>query len=268
MAPQEPVANLRCRYPVPLVLQIGCSVLLGGQRSFPADAARLYRTIVPSPKVEGLERVPRSGGLVITFNHYHSPSFASWWNAIVITTAISRVRPVAARESVWLMTGAWTYPDRLRQRLVTPLTQRAFRRVARVYGFVAMPPMPPRPHEVEARASAVRRALAVASRPQPPLIGISPEGRDSADATLIKPPPGVGRFLLLLAASLPILPVGVFEEGPQLVVHFGPPFALQAPPGLAPDERDAWASERVMLAIARQLPPRLWGVYQGKLAAQ
>jgi hypothetical protein len=268
VTPQEKRPCLRYQYPVPLVLRVGCSVLLGARRSFAADAARLYRTIAPSPRVEGLEQVPPEGGLVVVFNHYHSPSFASWWNAVAITTAIASVRPLAARESTWLMTGAWTYPDRLRQRLITPLTERAFARIAQVYGFVAMPPMPPRPHEVEARARAVRRALAIACRPQPRLIGISPEGRDSPDASLIEPPHGAGRFLLLLAASLPILPAGVFEEGPQLTVRFGPPFTLQAPAGLGADERDAWASERVMLAIAEQLPPRLWGAYHDRRAAR
>jgi len=268
VALQAQVPSLRYRYPVSLVLRTGCSILLGRRRCFPGDAAQLYRTIVPSPRVEGLQWVPRSGGLVIAFNHYSSRSFASWWNAIAITGALGSVRSLAPDEGVWLMAGAWTYPDPVRQRVVTPLTKRAFARVARVYGFVAMPPMPPRPQEVEARAQAVRRALAIASRAQPPVIGISPEGRDSPDASLIEPPPGAGRFLLLLAASLPILPVGVYEEGAQLVVRFGLPFALQAPPGLTPGERDAWASERVMLAIGRQLPPRLWGVYRHRLDAQ
>lgn len=257
--------RLRYRYPAPLLLQVGWSLLLGLRRSFPADATRLSGTITPPPRVEGLQHVPRSGGVVIAFNHYSSRSFPSWWSAIAITAAVASVRPLGPEGSVWLMAGAWTYPDRLRQWAVTPLTAWVFARLARAYGFVVMPPMPPRPQEVEARARAVMRALAIARRVPPPLFGISPEGRDSPDASLVEPPPGAGRFLLLLAASLPVLPVGVHEEGAQLVVRFGAPFALHAPPGLPPAGRDAWASEEVMLAIARQLPPRLWGVYRSRV---
>lgn len=267
MAPSEESARLHYRYPASLLVPWGYAFICTRRRSFPADAVRMYRTITPQPQVEGLEGVPASGSLVVVFNHYHSRSFASWWSPISITALIHSRRTLAPGGISWIMTVAWTYPDRLRRRVVTPLTQWAFGRLAHVYGFVAMPPMPPRPHEVEARARAVRRTLALARQVPPPLIGLSPEGHDGPNANLIEPPSGVGRFLSHLGASRPVLPVGVYEEGDRLVVRFGEPFALEAPGDVMPAGRDTWASERVMLAIGRLLPRRLWGAYHDRLSS-
>ncbi len=267
MPPSGEHSRLHYRYPRSLILQVGWALVRGRGRSFADDAARLYRTIVPPPRVEGLEQVPASGGLLVIFNHYHSRSFASWWSAIAIAGLIRGRRPQGDGGVAWVMAGAWTYPDPLRGRTLTPLSRWTFARLARVYGFVAMPPMPPRPYEVEARALAVRRVLALARRTAPPLIGLSPEGHDSPDASLIVPPAGVGRFLLLLAARLTLQPVGIFEEGAQLHVRFGRPFTLSPAADLAPKERDAWAGDQAMLAIGRLLPPRLWGAYRHRLAA-
>ncbi len=265
--PRDKNPRLHYRYPWPLILQVGWALARGRRRSFPADAGRLYWTISPPPYVQGLERVPTVGGLLLVFNHYHSPSFASWMSAVSIAALIGRRRPQDDGVLTWVMTGAWTYPDALRDHTLTPLSHLAFARLARVYGFVAMPPMPPRPHEVEARARAVRRVLALARCTPSPLVGLSPEGHDSPDASLLVPPAGVGRFLLLLAAALTVQPVGVYEEGALLNVHFGQPFTLSPASGLAAGERDAWASDQIMLAIGRLLPPRLWGAYHQRLAA-
>ncbi|MFH1485153.1 MAG: hypothetical protein ABIH46_03695, partial [Chloroflexota bacterium] len=54
---------------------------------------------------------------------------------------------------------------------------------------------------------------------------------------------------------------GVSEREGVLTAVFGPPFVL-APPTLPPHEWDAWARDEVMLAIARLLPPGLWGHYR------
>ncbi|HPL30363.1 MAG TPA: hypothetical protein PLG21_20140, partial [Anaerolineae bacterium] len=155
MAPKEELPRLRYRYPARLILQLAWAFLCGRERSFPGDAARLYGTIAPRPQVEGLERVPERGNMAFVFNHYYSRSFASWWSPISITALVQGRRSLAPGGISWIMAGAWTYPDALRQRIITPLTQWAFRRLAHVYGLVVMPPMPPRPHEVEARAGAV-----------------------------------------------------------------------------------------------------------------
>lgn len=260
-------ARLHHRYPPALVARLAWAMLHGRQRSFAPDAVRLYRTLRPPPQVQGIDHIPQSDSFVVVFNHYSSSSFPSWWGPIVMTALIGSRRPLGPRGISWVMTGAWTYPDPLRQRVLTPLSQFVFSRLAHTYGFVAMPPMPPRPHEVEARARAVRQVLALARRETPPLIGISPEGHDSPGAALMVPPPGVGRFLLQLAAAgLPFLPVGLHERGIGLIVRFGPLFRLEPPPSLPREARDFWAGEQVMVAIGRLLPPPLWGAYSSILA--
>jgi hypothetical protein len=144
-----------------------------------------------------------------------------------------------------------------------PASRWALQRLARVYGFTAMPPMPPDPADVAARAAAVRRVLAYARRAPRPVIGLAPEGRDYPGGVLGAPPPGAGRFILQLAAhGLEIAPVGVYEADGGLVVSFGPRFRLGAGEGLAAEARDLAASRPVMRAIAAQLPVYLRGDYQ------
>jgi len=270
MAPDvRPAPHLRFSYPTLLLVRVAGSFLSGRERAFAADAAQLFGTLEPPPSVEGLDRIPATGSFVLVFNHYSSPTFPSWWGPIVISALVDRRRPLGRRGICWAMSEAWTYPDVFRRNVCTPLSRWAFRRLARVYGFVAMPPMPPRPHEVEARALAVRRLLALARRPSPPLIGLSPEGHDSPEARLMVPPSGVGRFLQQLGArGLPFLPVGLYEQGSRLIVRFGEPCRLQIPSGLPRHERDAQACSQIMLAIGRQLPPALWGAYARDLAAR
>ncbi|MDI7275465.1 MAG: hypothetical protein QME94_05770 [Anaerolineae bacterium] len=261
--------QLRYRYPARLVAGVARDLLRGRARSFAIDAARLARTVEPPPQVEGLAHIPVSDPFVAVFNHYRSPTFPAWWSAIVLTALIASRRTPGRGDLSWIMTEAWTYPDRLRSLVVTPLTRRAFRRLARLYGFIPMPPMPPRPHEVEARARAVRRALALVRQPAPPVLGLSPEGHDSPDGSLLRPPPGVGRFLLQLAAAeLRLLPAGLYEDGGGLIVRFGRPFALTCPDGTPRVERDRWAAEEAMAAVGRLLPPAYWGFCRERLAGE
>jgi hypothetical protein len=153
------------------------------------------------------------------------------------------------------MTAAWTFPDSAwRRRVLTPLTRWAFDRVARVYGFVTMPPMPPDPQEVEARAVAVLRTVRLARRlaREGGMIGLAPEGRDFAEG-LGQPPDGAGEFIaLLIRAGLPVLPVGVTEMEGRLHVSFGELFVPDIPSARA--ERDRAVTRQVMTAIAQQLP--------------
>ncbi len=267
MAPhlQRP-PRLRYHYPPALIARVAWALGRSSRRYFPADAQRLLGTLQPAPRVEGWEHIPPGGSFVLVFNHYYSPAFRAWWSPIVLTALLQARRPPGG-EIRWVMTDAWTYPDPLRSRLLTPITRWAFRRIARLYGFLPMPPMPPRAHEVEARARAVRAVLAAARRQPPPLLGLSPEGHDDPARSLLVPPPGVGRFLLQLAAAgLPFLPAGLYEDGPQLVARFGPPLTLQSPPGLPRGGRDPWAAAQVMVAIGRLLPAWMWGAYSEELA--
>lgn len=241
-------------------------VLKGKSRSFGADAARLLGILCPQPKVEHADLIPPEGPFVVVMNHYCRPGLGVWWGVFLIGQAIAQ-RRAEPGEVHWIMTNGWTYQDPIRSRLVTPLTRWLFYRIARSYGFVPMPPMPPNPSQVEERAQAVRRALSLARGGA--MIGLAPEGLDSGDGGLIDPPAGVGRFLLLLAkAGLPVLPVGVAEKNGTLTVSFGEPFALEAQPGLKKRQQDWRAGETVMVAIGKLLPSELWGVYRKQISAE
>lgn len=225
-------------------------------RSLACDAQAAMAGLHPEMVVLGGDQIPSSGPCLVTCNHYSRPGFGAWWLALAISAAVAARREAGAdREIHWVMTAAWTFPEsRVKRRVLTPLTRWAFARVARVYGFVTMPPMPPDPDEVEVRARAVRQTVRLARQAalEGGIVGLAPEGRD-LHGRLGEPPKGAGLFLaLLVQAGLPVLPVGVAEEGSGLRISFGPVFVPEIPERRA--ERDQEVSRQVMEAIARQLP--------------
>ena len=124
----------------------------------------------PSLQVTGRQHIPTSGPALLIFNHYSRPGFQAYWIAL----AISAVVPA---EIHWTMTAAWTYDGSFKSYLLEAISRRLFPRLASMYAFTSMPPMPPRPHEAEKRARAVRQVLAVAHRQPAPLLALAPEGR-------------------------------------------------------------------------------------------
>ena len=225
-------------------------------RSFAHDAQVALMGLRPPLEVMGGEHVPARDPCLVTCNHYYRPGFDTWWLAFAITTAAASHRaPNADREIHWVMTAAWTFPESpWQRRVLTPLTRWAFRRVAQVYNFVTMPPMPPDPREMEARAAAVLRTVRLARRAarEGGMVGLAPEGQDTSGG-LGRLPEGAGEFLaLLVEAGLPVLPVGVAEAGGRLCVSFGPVFTPEVPPERA--ARDRRVAGQVMTAIGRQLP--------------
>jgi hypothetical protein len=227
-------------------------------RSFARDARVAVGGLRPPLEIAGRENVPARGACLVTCNHYSRPGFDAWWLAFAVTAAVAAERAADTdAELYWVMTAAWTFPEsRWRARLLTPLTRWAFRRVARVYGFISMPPMPPDPREVEARAQAVRQTVRLGRRLAAAggMIGLAPEGMDTSGG-LGQAPAGAGRFLaLLVEAGLPVLPAGVTESEGRLHVSFGPLFVPDIPSGRA--ERDRVVARQVMDAIARLLPAR------------
>lgn len=139
--------------------------------------------------------------------------------------------------------------------------------MARVYGFTAMPPMPPRPQDVERRAAAVRRLLAFARSHPQAVLALAPEGGDRPDGALVMPPSGAGRFLEQLARlGFPLQPVGIFEQAGRLCLNFGQPYTLALPPNLSANERDRIASRLVMERIAALLPEDLRGGFSARVA--
>jgi len=247
------------RYPLPW--SIFASALLSTardrRRSFRADAQRCLAQGQPALQVTGGEHIPISGPALLTLNHYSRPGFQAYWIAL----AVSSVVPA---EVHWTMTAAWTYNGSAISYLMEKASRRLFPPLARTYGFTPMPPMPPRPSETEARARAVRQVLAVAKSQPPPVLALAPEGQDTPGGRLAPPSAGAGRFLLLLAQlGYPFYPLGVFESGCSLCLSFGPPYTLDAPPGLNMREIDCYAGEAVMRAIARLLPEELRGEFTG-----
>ena len=229
---------------------------LARRRSFREDAAACVGRLNPPLSRAGMENIPQTGAYVVTFNHYHRPNF----NAIWMAAAIAAIVPV---EMHFVMTGELTYPGKWYAPLGMFFSKIALRRIARVYGFTTMPPMPPRAKDVESRARSVRRVLDVARREPNVIIGLAPEGGDNLTGELTLPASGAGRFALLLAAAgLKFVPVGVYEADGALCLNFGAAYELTVPPrGLSADEKDKAAATIVMTHIARLLPERLRGKF-------
>lgn len=228
------------------------SVLTLRRRSFARDAQAAIVRVRPQPVIIGVEHIPVRGPCLVTCNHFHHGNRGGWWTALLISAALAVHRaPEADRELHWVMTDAWTYPESTwKSRTFTPLSRWVFRRVARVYGFVSMPPMPPRPWELEARALAVLQTVRLARRlaQSGGMIGLAPEGRDVEEG-LGDPPANAGRFIaLLVEAGLPILPVGITEVAGQMRVTFGQLFHPKIPS--EKEERDK--------AVSRQVMETLW----------
>jgi 1-acyl-sn-glycerol-3-phosphate acyltransferase len=228
---------------------------LARRRSFRADALASIERLDPPLRVFGKENIPQAGPCVVTFNHYHRAGFNAIWMAAAIAAAV----PV---EMHFVMTGELTYPGKWYAPVGMIFSKIVLARAARVYGFTTMPPMPPRQRDVEARAQSVRRVLEVARRGKNVILGLAPEGGDNPTGQLTMPASGAGRFALLLAAAgLQFVPVGVYESDGALCLRFGAAYQLSVPRGLSADVKDEVAAEIVMSHIARLLPERLRGIF-------
>jgi 1-acyl-sn-glycerol-3-phosphate acyltransferase len=246
----------RYSYPLRLAPGLIANVFFGGRRSFRRDGLACIERLKPSLQVLGKENIPRGGPGLITFNHYYRPGFSAWWMALALTAIV----PV---EIHFVMTGELTFPGKWYAPLGMAGSRWLLRRFSRLYGFTAMPPMPPRPWDVEARARSVRAALAFAKAHPQAILGLAPEGGDQPGGLANWPPAGAGRFVLLLAElGFPILPVGCFEEAGEFCLRFGLPYRLQVPRGLGPEGKDQRTAQIVMSAIAAQLPERLRGEFK------
>lgn len=232
---------------------IAAALIAGNQRDFSSDARALVQTLKPILRVPAAPPVLPPGPLVVAVNHYARPGFHAMWIALAVSSCTDR--PIR-----WVITNEWTATSGLCQWVIPPASRWVLRRIASCYGFLAMPPMPPRDQDTQARALAVRKILAYMVSDQEPTLGLAPEGQESPTAELQRPPPGSGRFIKHLAGcGAAFLPVGVFETKGKLCVAFGRLLVLDpstpAGPGL-----DAPA-ELVMQAIADLLPTELRGPY-------
>jgi hypothetical protein len=249
-------------YPLPpgYALSLALCLLTGAPRSFRRDAHKCIQRLTPPLRISGEEHLPQTGPRLITINHYHRPGFDAWWLAFALAASIPA-------EIHFGITDELTYPGKWYGFLGRPVTHWLLLRMARVYGFTAMPPMPPRPQDLERRAAAVRRMLGFARSHPQAVLALAPEGGDRLDGVPVMPPPGAGRFLEQLARlGFPLQPVGIFEQEGCLCLNFGQPYTLVLPPGLSADERDRSAARLVMQRIAILLPEDLRGEFSARMA--
>jgi len=82
--------------------------------------------------------------------------------------------------------------------LFTPLSRWALRWIANIYDGFLMPPMPPTPKDMEARAATVRQVITFARNTPNARLCLHRRDTTTNDGRLIVPPPGAGRFLLQL----------------------------------------------------------------------
>jgi hypothetical protein len=242
-------------YPAPVLKDISAGILFGQRRSFRLDAARMVASQKPPFNILGREHIPSSGPCVITFNHYHRPGFQAWWLALGVAAVI-------AEEMHWVVTNELTCPGDWYGFIGRPLSRWVLKRLAAMYAFSSMPPMPPRLKDVEARARTVRQVLSFIKHNQAPMLGLAPEGGDNPSGAMCMPAPGAGRFGLLLADNgLSFVPVGAFEENETLCLRFGPKYELKVPGGLSAQEKDIQAARTIMQNIANLVPPHLRGEF-------
>ena len=243
-------------YPKGGFLRVGLNVFFGGRRSFRRDGQDCLDGLKPPLRILGAENIPQTGPCLIIFNHYYRPGFSAWWMAL----AIAAVVPVDIH---FVMTGELTYPGKWYAPMGMSISRWLLWRLSKIYGFTTMPPMPPRPKDVVARARSVRNTLRFARHHPQAVLGLAPEGGDQPGGVLTLPASGAGRFILLLAkAGFKPVPVGVYEMNGEFCLSFGKAYDLVVPRGLPADERDHATAEIVMRKLAARLPASLRGSFQ------
>lgn len=245
----------RYSYPTHVFAGLARDILHLRQRDFHKDAKDCIESLNPPLHVLGHECIPQHGPCVITVNHYHRDGFGAEWLAL----AVAGLVPIHMH---WIMTGEFMYEGKWYRSLAAKASRILLKRIAQVYGFTNMPPMPPREKDVQERAASVRAVLQYVRRTESPVIGLAPEGYDAPAGTLTRPAPGLGRFAVLLSrAGLMFCPVGAYETDGVFHVHFGETYTLQVADRSSPDEKDFQASQIIMKNIARLLPLHLRGEY-------
>ena len=197
---------------------------------------RLIR-LLSRPTFEGLEYLPKEGGLIVATNHLSR-----------LDTLLLFINP--ARDDITALVA-----DKYQQ---YPL----FKWVLNTGGIIWL-------DRESADFGAMRTAVEVLKKGV--ALGIAPEGTRSVGAELLEGKPGT--VMVALKAGVPIVPVGiagtenVFRrmftlQFPHITVKFGPAFVL---PPLERDRRSEQMKEytdEIMCRIAALLPPRYHGYYK------
>lgn len=212
------------------------------------------------PRALNTQNIPPDGNLILTVNHYDRPGMGMWWSGALAIATVAKYR-TDPREFHAVMVREWWYPRGFGRMVKQPLTRWAFRQFAKAYKIALLPPAI---DEYKGTGGIdVRRVLALTRGDKPELVAMAPEGYAGKNGALKHPPDGAGLFLLMLSHdTIPLLPVGIFEDAEnRLTANFGTPFMLCVPHTLSRKERDREAARQVMVRIGRLLPENLWGVY-------
>ena len=245
----------RYSYPPGLFARAAWDLVLLHRRDLCQDAKACIDHLSVGLKVVGRENIPQQGGCVLTINHYHRPGLGAQWIALAATALV----PLKIR---WAVTGELMCQEKWYQAVGSRASRVFLRRLAALYGLISMPPMPPRPKDVAARAASVRAILEYVRQENDPVLGISPEGYNSPHGALARPAAGFGRFALLLSrAGMKFIPVGGYEEDGIFHLHFGTEYELSIPGDLSTEEKDEQAMEIIMRNIACLLPSHLQGEF-------
>lgn len=231
------------RLPRDVLLGITRDLIRAQPRSLLADARALIAGLPNPPAIAGLEHIPALGGAVVVYNHYERPGLWIGFAGALLIDGVARARKdesavplhmvVTDRARVGL--GPWRFD--------LPASRFFLKRVARMWGMV---PMSADAADAMQRGQALKQVLVLVRRGR--VVALAPEGAGRGDQGLRPALVGTGAFLARLSRNgVPIQPVGVWEEGPRLRVHWGEPFRIVA-------EEDATARAELMARIAGQLP--------------
>ncbi|HVX29425.1 MAG TPA: hypothetical protein VHA53_03015 [Nitrolancea sp.] len=239
--------------PLKLILAGALASLRRQTRDIRRDASYMIGRLPYRPVVTGTEYLPYQRPYIILSNHYERrPGAWVGWGGCVIIDAIANARP-GDYPIRWVMTSAWE-DFHIGPWFVDPRHLRwALQRFADLYGIILTPSDDRR---VFGRGAALREIFHALADPNGQVVAFHPEA--GGTQSLIRPPHGVGRFLTMLdRRGVPLVPVGVFEDGRRFHVTFGQALPHGALDGLS----DADSAERVMRAIAELLPARNRGIY-------
>jgi hypothetical protein len=103
--------------------------------------------------------------------------FGVWWLALAVAAMVPE-------EMHWVMTGELTFPGKWYVFLGRPFSRWQLKRLANIYGFTSMPPMPPRKKDVTARARSVRARLEYVRLHPGSMLALATEGRDDLNGVL------------------------------------------------------------------------------------
>jgi hypothetical protein len=234
------------RYPFPWDLFfVLARDLPAGRRSLVEDCTTMVTRIWPAPVVSGVEHVPSDGPVAVAANHYQRRGLWIAWPGAVITWAVAQRRGPSPPLH-WLVTGGLRWFQWADRGAEVPCTRSLLRAVARTYDMASLPLSGPRE-----RAAALRDWIRRAEKGG--AIGIFPEGLAGGSHGLRQPQPGFDALCrVLIAKSIPVLPVGIFEQQDALQVRFGACSQLHLHCG---------DGDRVMERIAALLPADRRGVY-------